>query len=215
MVYPLPPHAERDETSMANLAKTFPFAHFFTTSQDSGKRVTRLPFAVDMNAGKMTGLRAHLNAQNPQAQDLDGQEALIAFSGPDSYISPNWRVDRHRGATWDYTAVHVWGRVTCRPERAFFEQLINDLAAAAEPRFEGVSDHPDWSISDAPKDYVDRLFPLLLAFEVSIDRVEGISKLHQDFPKEDAKSVVDHLNRSEAPESHAVAALIEERLKRD
>ena len=192
---------------MNALVRAYPFANIFTTG-DSGHRVTRLPFMADLVEGKIIKLRAHMNAQNPQADQLDGNEALITFSGPHSYVSPNWRVDKGRGGTWDYTAVHVWGKVALRPEKSFFEDLVNDLAQMIEPRFEGVSDAPVWTTSASPDGYIDRLFPMLTAFEIDVTDVQGIAKLHQDFPKEDALSVADHLARSANPDSQIIAKQI-------
>lgn len=154
-----------------------------------------------------------MSAQNPQSQSLDGSEALIAFSGPDSYVSPNWRTASDRGATWDYTAVHIWGRVRVRDDRAFFDRLITDLAAASEARFEGVSEKPNWSLKNLTEDYIERLRPNICAFEVEVSRVEAIAKLHQNFPEEDARGVAEHLAKSKNAESRAVGALIEQRLE--
>lgn len=214
MAYPLRPHQEQRIDVMTSLMRARPFAHLFT-SQDGQHCVTRLPFMLDAEGDTPKVLRAHMNAQNPQAAQLGGAPALVAFSGPDNYVSPNWRTKSDRGATWDYTAVHVWGQVTIRPEREFFEQLITDLAAAAEPQFEGVSDKPDWSLANVTPDYIDRLFPQLISFEIAIDDVKGISKLHQDFPKEDALSVAAHLEKIEGDDSSEIASLITSAAKRN
>ncbi|MEL6370126.1 MAG: FMN-binding negative transcriptional regulator [Pseudomonadota bacterium] len=208
MAYPPLPHTEKSNAKIQELVREFPFGHMFSTGPD-GHHVTRLPFAMDTDGDEIVALRAHFNAQNPQRDHLDGADVLIAFSGPDSYVSPNWRVDKGRGATWDYKAVKVWGTARIRNERAFFEQLINDLAANSERKFEGLTEYPNWSIKDAPIDYVDRLFPKLTSFEVTVSRVEAISKLHQDFPAEDRQSVADHLKKSPYANSHDIGELIE------
>lgn len=211
MVYPPRPHQEHDPAKIEGLIRAFPFAHFFT-GENGALRVTRLPFAVNVEAGEVRRLRAHMNAHNPQSHALNGAEALVAFSGPDTYVSPNWRTAADRGATWDYTAVHVWGRVRVRGDREFFERLIGDLAAAAEARFRGLSEKPDWSMKNVTDEYVERLRPQLCAFEVEVSRVEAISKLHQDFPEADARGVAGHLARSAHENSRTVGALISERL---
>ena len=212
MAYPPKPHQEHDPAKIEGLIRAFPFAHFFTGEKDA-LRVTRIPFALSAEDGEVCRLRAHMNAQNPQSQRLDGAETLVAFSGPDSYVSPNWRTAADRGATWDYTAVHVWGRARVREDRVFFEQLIDDLAAAAEVRFQGVSEKPDWSMKNVTDEYVERLRPKVCAFEVEVSRIEAISKLHQNFPEADALSVAEHLGRSSHENSRTVGALIAQRLE--
>ena len=212
MAYPPRPHQEHDPEKIEALIRTFPFAHFFTGEQGA-LRVTRLPFAADIDGDEITSLRAHMNAANPQSFSLNGAEALVAFSGPDSYVSPNWRTAADRGATWDYTAVHLWGRVRVREDRGFFEQLIGDLAAVAEANYRGLSSKPDWSMKNVTDDYVERLRPKLCAFEIEVSRVEAISKLHQNFPEADARGVSEHLMRSADEKSRAVGALIAKRLE--
>jgi len=214
MAHPLKPHQEHSHDVMAALIQSQPFAHLFT-SHGNDHFVTRLPFVLDSADGSFQRLRAHMNAQNLQAAQLEGAPVLVAFSGPDSYVSPNWRTKADHGATWDYTAVHVWGRAILRPEREFFEQLITDLAAAAEVRFEGVSEKPNWTLANVSSEYMDRLFPHLVSFEITIDRVEGISKLHQDFPPEDALSVAAHLEKSNFAKSKEIASLIKSANKRN
>ena len=213
MVYPPHWHQETRSEHIEKLVRHSPFAHIFSTHRGE-HRVTRLPFAIDSRGGNLVGLRAHMNAQNPQAQHLDGADVLVAFSGPDSYVSPNWRVDKNRGATWDYQAVHIWGKVSARNDRAFFENLINDLAESAERKFDGLTDDRNWSIADAPTEYVDRLFPGVFCFEIAVTQVEAISKLHQDFSEEDANSVADHLLRSEHAESCEIGSLIKDELNK-
>lgn len=209
MTYPPKPHRELDAARISAHIRAYPFAHIFSGT-GTDQRVTRLPFAYDGD-GEGGLLRGHMDANNPQANHLDGGEVLIAFSGPNAYVSPNWRSDRTRGATWDYTAVHVWGRVRLRQERAFFAQLINDLSAPLEERFEALSPHPRWSFADAPEAYVDRLFPHLRGFEVEITRIEAITKVHQDFAPKDAYLVADHLAESPEEGGRQIAALIREK----
>lgn len=208
--YPPSLHREHDPAKIASLISTRPFAHFITAH--GGLRVTRIPFAADFESGHLKRLRAHQHGRNQQAEGLDGAEALVAFSGPDAYVSPNWRTASDRGATWDYTAAHVWGRVTVRTDRDFFDRLIGDLAAAAEARIAGLSDKPQWSMKNVTDEYVERLRPRLCAFEITVSRIEGIAKLHQNFPDEDARGVAAHLSRSAEEGSRAIAALMEERL---
>lgn len=208
--YPPPLHREDDPAKIATLIRTRPFAHFFTAH--GGLRVTRVPFAADFEDGRLRRLRAHLHGRNQQVENLDGTAALVAFSGPDAYVSPNWRTAQDRGATWDYTAVHVWGLVTVRTDRAFFDRLIGDLAEAAEARVAGLSEKPAWSMKNVTEDYVERLRPRLCAFEIAVSQIEAIAKLHQNFPDADARGVAAHLAKSDDEGGRAVAALMAERV---
>jgi len=203
MTYPPKAHSRVSDKEVCNLVMAHPFAHLFTHTEH-GSRVTRVPFAFDQHNGKLTTLRGHINAQNPQAEGLEGQEVLVAFSGPDTYVSPNWRTSRDRAATWDYQAVHVWGRVRLHPDRAFFDRLINDLAESAEIEHSALCPAQKWSLNDAPSTYVRRLFPHVRAFEVSVNKIEAISKLHQDYSRADRERISDHLVQSEKEASRGI-----------
>ncbi|PCI62438.1 MAG: hypothetical protein COB37_06925 [Kordiimonadales bacterium] len=213
MSYPSAPHVETDFSKITRLVNDYPFAHIFTGEGSSG-RVTRLPFVCDVHQDEFVTLRAHMDRKNPQAALIDGANVLIAFSGPNTYVSPNWRSDRSRAATWDYTAVHVWGRATVCSEAEFFAALITDLAATAEEKHEAVSKGKRWSFDQAPKAYVERLRPYVVGFEVKVTSIEAISKLHQDFPAKEALSVAEHLSRSGFEDSRCIADLIREKNSR-
>lgn len=194
MNYPPKPHRMTDKAAVNSIVRTYPFAHLFTGHLTT-QRVTRLPFAYDAETGPNGMLRGHINRANPQAHQIEGVDCLVAFSGPDAYISPNWRSDKTRAATWDYTAVHMWGRIRVRPELTFFAQLVNDLAAPQERDQAAITNLEPWHFECAPDEYVSRLFPHLVAFEIQVDRIEAISKLHQDFPIEDQESVAKQLRK--------------------
>lgn len=209
MGYPPKPHHLTDRDDITCIVRTNPFAHLFTGDQHA-QHVTRLPFAYDGEKGEHGRLRSHLNRANPQASGMDGLSCLVAFSGPDAYVSPNWRTSKAQAATWDYTAVHMWGRVRVRPERAFFAQLINDLAAPEEAAHVSLTDEEPWHFDVAPEDYVTRLFPHLVAFEIEVERIEAIAKLHQDFPVADQECVARHLAKIESDDHRSLAALMRE-----
>lgn len=209
MSYPPKPHHLTDRKDIGKIARAYPFAHLFTGDQNA-QHVTRLPFVYDAEKGAHGRLRSHLNRANPQASDMDGVSCLVAFSGPDAYVSPNWRTSTAQAATWDYTAVHMWGRIRVRPERAFFAQLINDLAAPQEAAHASLTEAEPWRFEVAPEDYVNHLFPHLVAFEIEVERIEAIAKLHQDFPVADQESVARHLAKIESDDHQALATLMRE-----
>jgi len=63
-------------------------------------------------------------------------------------------------------------------------------------------------MEDAPPEYVSKLFPHVLSFEVFVDRVEAISKLHQDYSKLDRKTISGHLLQSDKQESQQIGLLM-------
>jgi transcriptional regulator len=67
---------------------------------------THLPFLIDSENQKLI---CHLGKANLQWKNIQDQEVLVTFLGPHDYISPTWYVG-NGVPTWDYQAVHVYGR---------------------------------------------------------------------------------------------------------
>lgn len=216
MAYPPLPYRIKDPAPGIALMRAFPFAYMLTGH--NGLRATRLPALADVKDGQVCQLRAHLDALNPQAKDLDGAEVLVVFSGPAAYVSPNWRADKGKGGTYDYQEVQVRGvaRVVGGAEADqldFFLQLIDDLSALIEPQHPEIADAPVWRTPQAPPGHIARQIHMVTSFTVEVETVETVFKLHQNFPEADRRSVADHLARSHRDEVRQIADAIRHGLK--
>ena len=206
MTYPPDWRNASASTDIDAVLQRHPFAQLVSTN--NGLRNTRVPFASDFADGQLTGLRAHLSGANPQAQGLDGAQVLVIFSGPHSYVSPNWRADKSRAGTFDYVEVRVRGTARLVDDECWFRQLIDDLSAMIEPQYAEVGNYPMWQTRDAPEGYIERLYPFITCFEIAVEQVEVIAKLHQQMPAADRASIADHLQRADRDDSRAIAQLI-------
>jgi len=204
MSYPPLPYRVTDPDVAIGLMREHPFAHVLTGHH--GLRATRVPVIADVEGGSPVRLRAHLDAQNPQAQRLDGAPVLVAFSGAAAYVSPNWRADKSKGGTYDYEEVQVRGRARVVPGLEFFVQLIDDLSALIEPQHAEIARCPIWRTTQAPRGHIEGQVALVTAFVVEIESVETVSKLQQNFPEADRRSVAEHLSRSHRDEVRAISA---------
>lgn len=209
MSYP-PEWRVADADAAAALMRENPFAHLITAH--AGLHSTRIPIIADMADSRPLRLRGHLNARNPQAVALDGREALVTFDGPATYVSPHWRSDLSRAATYDYEEVQLTGVVRVVGDIEFFRRLVDDLAALIEPQHADVGDYPVWRSAMSPQGYVERLFPAITAFEIEVRSVAMISKLHQAFPEADRRRIADHLARSRREQSRMIAEKIRRQL---
>jgi transcriptional regulator len=207
-----PPAAYRvtDPAVAFALMRAHPFAHVITAH--AGLRVTRLPMLADVEHGRVTTLRGHFDARNPQAEGLQGTSMVVSFSGPAAYVSPHWRMDKSRGGTYDYEEVQVRGKVRVMQEAGFFTQLIDDLSALIEPQHAEISDQPVWRTSMAKSGHIDRQLSLVVPFIVDVESVEAVAKLHQGFSPADRRSVAEHLARSHRDEVRAIGAKIRQGL---
>lgn len=210
MTYPPASRTEPDMAQALQLMREHPFAHFITAHD--GLHSTRIPFVTDTQNQRPAQLRGHVNALNPQAHGLDAAPVLVAFSGPSTYVSPNWRVDKTRGGTYDYQEVIVRGTARVVEGIEHFKAMIDDLSRLIEPQYAEVGGGPVWQISDATPGYIERLVPHITQFVIDIEHCEMISKLHQQFPEEDRRSVAEHLMKCNRDESRAIAKKIRQTL---
>ncbi|HET9159257.1 MAG TPA: FMN-binding negative transcriptional regulator [Caulobacteraceae bacterium] len=194
--------AEQDEEVIWSLIESHPFA-LLVTHDAEGFHATHMPFLADREGRRLTG---HIARANPQPARTDG-EAMIVFSGPDAYVSPNWypskAADGRAVPTWNYEAVHLYGRLTWRDEP---EWKRRHLTALSE-RFERDEPRP-WTLAEAPADYLDKLFRGLIGLEFAVERIEAQRKLSQN-RRADNDGVIAGLRRAGDAGSLAIAEAME------
>ena len=111
----------------------------------------------------------------------NGQEVLTIFRGDDAYISPNFyptKAEHHRHVpTWNYQAVHVYGKIRFLHDRQSKHAAVGLLTRIHERRVNGTL---AWRMADAPKDYMAQMLDGIVALKIDIDRVLAKSKLSQN-----------------------------------
>lgn len=142
-----------------------------------GPLVSHIPFIL---AEDGAAVHAHLVRANPIAERLreKARAAVLAVSGPDSYISPDWygtdAVDQV--PTWNYVAVHIRGTLRRRPDGTLRAHLD-----ALSARFENeLRPKPPWMPAKVSPDQLDTLMRSIMPVELSVENVDGTWKLNQN-----------------------------------
>jgi transcriptional regulator len=191
--------AETDPERLAALIGDYNFG-LLVTAGAQGLFATHLPFVADP-ARPLERLHAHMAKANPQWRDVgEGLDALAIFQGPHAYVSAAWYVNR-RVPTWNYTAVHVYGRLRIlkRPEE------VLDVLARTVAHQEAHRPAP-WRIEDQPESYIRGMANGVVALELDVARVEGKAKLSQNVPRADQEGALAGLLREGDALSLATAA---------
>ena len=156
-----------------------------TSEVDGQPMATHLPFMIDPARGPNGTLLAHMARQNPHWRAFDGKsEVLVIFSGPHGYISPGWYDKRPAVPTWNYVAVHAYGVPLVRDDPAESRAHLGQLASIHE-----AGRANPWHIDDEPTDFIDKMVPGVVAFEIPIARIEGKAKLSQNRTGDRAKVI--------------------------
>jgi transcriptional regulator len=182
----------------------------------SGLEANHLPLMLQQEKGK-TILKGHIAKANDLWMKLDSNnEVLVVFQGPDSYISPSFypskQVDGKVVPTWNYVAVHVKGRMAFHHDEAWKIGFLNQLTAQHEASFE-----QPWNVSDAPKDYTDKMLGAIVGIEIEVLDMKGKWKVSQNQSRQNQMGVIEGLSQvdDEANQKNNVtmAALVKDRLK--
>ena len=168
----------------------FNFGIIFTESLEA----THLPFYIKRNEGEFGTLYAHLSRANPQSMSLDGEEALITFSGPHDYISPTWLDTRPMVPTWNYAAVHAKGPAKLLDRKGTLE-AIEELMKKQEPSLLEKRDI-------VTNEFRDSVINYIVGIRIEIIDIQGVLKLGQTDTTEDQLGVVKGLSSQNTNESN-------------
>lgn len=168
-----------------------------------GPLAAHVPFILSDNGDTA---EFHLVRSNPVARALAlPQPVLIAVSGPDAYVSPDWYGTEHQVPTWNYVAVHLRGEAVVLPHddmRDHLDRLSDRFEHELLPK-------PPWLTTKMPDDVLARMMRSIVPVRLQIDDVQGTWKLNQN--KADAARLL-AAARIEADgfgsDTHAVAALM-------
>lgn len=204
--------AERDLPTLFAFIEAHPLAALVTSSTPEGLFATHLPLVLDRAAGPMGTLVGHFARANPHSRcAADGSvEALVIFTGPDAYITPEWYQTKQETGravpTWNYVAVHAYGALRLRDDQEFLRGHLEALTLqheAARPR--------PWNVADAPADYIAQQMKAIVGVELRIDRLEGKWKMSQNRPDADIDGVIRGLGESPSAEDQIVAEMVRQR----
>jgi transcriptional regulator len=172
------------------------------SQHDGAPFATHLPFLLDRSASLNGVLLGHVAKANPHWQQLADQQALCVFSGPHAYISPSWNQTPNTVPTWNYVAVHVYGRAQLIEDSDQLIDLIHKLTMVYE------RDRPTpWGF-DKCDPFIRKLATGIVGFRIDIERIEGKWKLNQNHPQERRERVIAALRERMAGDDLEIARLM-------
>jgi transcriptional regulator len=171
-----------------------------------GPLAAHVPFLLNDEASLA---ELHLARSNPIARAGLPTPALIAVSGPDAYVSPDWYGPHDevpdQVPTWNYVAVHLRGVLEPLPDEAM-RQHIDALSAEHEGRIAGKE---PWTSAKMTEGAMPRMMRMILPFRFRVLSVDGTWKLNQNKPPEVRARATEALSRGGAA-AQAIATLMRE-----
>lgn len=172
-------HAFMDEHRFATLV----------TVLDGEPFATHIPLVYEAQPEPYGKLIGHIARANPHWKSFESSTQLAVFTGPHAYVSPTWyRASGPAVPTWNYTAVHAYGKARIIDDAAAVRDLLVRLTDREEGRF------PErFSVGALDPEYVDHMMRQIIAFEIPLLRIEAKAKLNQNRPSEERRRVADVL----------------------
>ena len=167
---------------------------------DAGPHLAHVPFLVTETEGLCALI--HLARSNPIARAALPTPAVVAVTGPESYISPDWYGAEDQVPTWNYVAVHLRGRLEPLPPEAL-RPMVDDLSALFEARLLPKTPWTSGKMSDGS---MERMLRMILPFRLVIETVDGTWKLGQNKTPEQRAGAVAGLNAWHEPSPRAELA---------
>lgn len=183
---------QQDQSVMVDFIKNHGLGNLVTLSS-VGLMANHIPFLVIERNGQYL-LQGHVARANKVWQDYDNStEALVMFNGPNAYISPNWypskKVDQKAVPTWNYVTVHVRGDMHVYDEKSWLLEHLHQLSQFHEQR---TQQYP-WQLSDAPEQYINQMIKAIIGIEITINNMQGQTKMSQNHPQQNRQGVIDGL----------------------
>ncbi|MFM8744850.1 MAG: FMN-binding negative transcriptional regulator [Cytophagales bacterium] len=172
-------------------------------SQVEGKPwATHIPMHLSPDGKKLT---SHIARGNPQWRSWNNTtEVLAIFQGPHAYVSSSW-YDHENVPTWNYIAVHVYGTIRLIEG----DELVQSLKHLVD-KYEKASSHPV-TVEGMSAKFLQNEIRAIVAFEITINRLEAAYKLSQNRDDKNYKEIVHQLEERGDADSVKVAEQMKRR----
>ena len=169
---------------------------------------THVPLRLVESEGGPAKLQGHMSRANPHWRIFEHEPpSLVIFAGPNAYVSPRW-YDHVNVPTWNYVAVHVYGKVRLVTDAGEMHELIKGLV----DRYEGATDADTrYTVEGLPADFLESQMKGIVGFEISVDEVQASFKLSQNRDEKNYENVIAELGKSADQEAQEVAQVMSSR----
>jgi transcriptional regulator len=191
--------AAHDNEAIARLVRDYPFATLITAT-NAEPQISHLPLLHRADPAPHGALIGHVARANPHWKLMAGRPSVAVFQGPHAYVSPSWYMEPAvMVPTWNYAVVHIHGSIELVEDRDATLATVKELTA----RFESGRPAP-WHLQ-LEGARLDAMVGAIVAFRMTIARVDAKFKLSQNRGAADRDRVIAGLLEDGYPEAAATA----------
>jgi transcriptional regulator len=161
-----------------------------------------LPFYLSYGSDGTPIAAFHVARHNPLVSLADGPSSwLLAVSGADAYVSPDWYVSPEQVPTWLYQTVHLTGRV-----RKLSDDELSAQVDALSAKFEAwLAPKRPWTSAKMTAGRLEAMKKAIVGLSMTVEEVEGSFKLNQHKSEADYAAVVSALMQRDDEAAQTIA----------
>lgn len=196
----IPNHFQfKDDAEKIAFMKLYSFATIITVKDDI-PIATQLPFFIDDSSDRLV-VSSHFAIANEQAKCIAANTSLVIFTEPHAYISPVHYDKRESVPTWNYIAVHAYGKAKILEDENSKIKVLEQMITFYDQNY-----LEQWnSLSDRFK---KGMMSGIVAFELEVTSLQGQKKLSQNKTETERQRIITHLEKSENTAEKDIAAHI-------
>jgi len=159
---------------------------------------THLPILVKEENDKLF-LLSHFAKANPQSAQVFGKTSLVIFTEPHAYITPKLYEKEESVPTWNYVAVHAYGKaivIESEEQKAdLLQHTIEQYDASYLEQYQKL-----------PADFKSKMMKGIVAFEIEVTDLQAKKKLSQNRSETEKENIINSLSKSHDPNEKEIAA---------
>lgn len=179
---------EKDKQVILDFIENYPFA-FLTGSTNSGDQVaSQIPILFEERNGELY-IQGHImrNTDHHKAF-VENPNALVVFTGPNTYVSASWYSNSNIGSTWNYMSVHISGQIKFMTS----DELIQFMRKFTL-KFEKGNMESQTIYDNLPADYLSKMLPAIAGFEIKAIKIDNVFKLSQNRDQKSYQNIISKL----------------------
>jgi transcriptional regulator len=190
-----------DKEEILRFIETYSFATIITV-KDNFQSATHLPFVVTETENEII-LTSHFSKANMQWSEVTENKVLVIFTEPHAYISPK-HYDREMNVpTWNYVAIHVYGKGSLITEQDQSFAVLDTMIDNFEKEYK-----TQWD--KLPIEYKTKMLNGIVSFQIIVTDIQAKKKLSQNKKETERKRIISSFEQSNDNNKKAIAEFMKQ-----
>jgi transcriptional regulator len=186
-----------DKQEVINFMLRYSFATI-VTEVNGIPEATHLPFLIKQENDKLF-LLSHFAKANPHSAQILDKISLVIFTEPHAYITPRLYEKEESVPTWNYIAVHAYGKAAIieneEQKAELLQHTIKQYDTGYLEQYEKL-----------PADFKSKMMKGIVAFEIEVTDLQAKKKLSQNRTETERENIINSLSQSADTNEKEIAA---------